>query len=103
MEELIAGLTQSIGYIKTTDYIWVGVMECKTARKYKFEVYWFYGAENYDYEDEIEDQINHADTRMCKTLKEAYAHGFDAIRKTLQDDSTVTISITDLVAKDEEE
>ena len=102
-KELTVELTKAIGYIKKTDYLWVGIVECKTAKKYKYEVLWFYGADHYDFEEPVDNQIENAETRMCKDLKEAYAYGFDAIRKTLIEDPKIEVVITDLVAKYEEE
>lgn len=103
MERLIAGLTEAINYVTINqEYLWVGVIECKTAKKYKFEVFWFYGNENYDHEETIEDQISHAETRMCTDLKQAYAYGFDAIKKRLEAYPLTRISITDLTKTNEE-
>lgn len=97
MEELIKGLTEAIGYFKETDYLWVGIIEHKKAKKYKFEALWFYGDENYDFEEGIETQIKNSESRMCENLPQAYSYAFEAIKTTLSKDSTVVITITDLV------
>tara|TARA_R110000803_G_scaffold201078_2_gene265753 strand:+ start:403 stop:696 length:294 start_codon:yes stop_codon:yes gene_type:complete len=97
MENLKKALVEAIGYIKLTDYLWVGVIKNEKARKYKYQVFWFYGDDHYDYEDSSKDQLKHAESRMCETVKEAYAYGFDAIKNTQEKNPAVRISITDLI------
>lgn len=102
-KRLKIGLTKTITDCEQNNYLWLGVMECKTARKYKYEVYWFNRADHYWHEDDLEEQYQHADSRMCTSLAEAYAYGFDAIRDYLQEDSSIQIIISDTVEEDREE
>ena len=50
---LITGLTSAIKTCKKDNYLWVGVVNHPKAKRYKYEVLWFYGAENYDIEESI--------------------------------------------------
>lgn len=101
-KKLTEALKNTILYYNNREsYMWIGVCENKKSRKYKFEVRWFFGAEHYDHEDTLNNQIEHAETRMCESLKEAYAYGFDEIREVLQENEMTRIRITDLTEHDE--
>ena len=78
--------------IKAKDklFLWVGVIENKKARKYKYELYWF-SEEDYHEEDSIEDHYFNANSMLCETLKEAYAYGFEAVKDAVKLGGTIKI------------
>lgn len=98
IDELIEGLSETIINYQHIDdnYLWVGVVLNEKARKYRYEVFWFYGAEDYKIEENLKDQILQAENRMCESLKKAYAYGFDAIREILELNPMTRVRITDL-------
>lgn len=104
----ISGLVDGLNKAATShnypnEFFWIGIIPDPKARKYKFEVLWFNGLEHYDNEEDVENQISNAESRMCEDLKQAYAYGFDALRKALKEEPELRVSITDLTKPDEEE
>lgn len=83
---------------QNTDFIWIGIIETPNARKYKFEFYWFNSINDYEVDEDIEFHIANCNSRMCLSVKQAYANAYHYIRNTLEEASESKIIIMDLTA-----
>lgn len=92
--------------VSGTEFVWVGIIENKKARKYKYEMYWLNSVDSLDdllEEGELTVDINECESRMCESLKQAYSNGYLQIRNGLEESSTTNIHITDLTTRNIEE
>ena len=93
--------------ISGNEFVWIGIIENKKARKYKYEMYWLNSADSLN--DLLEDNegltvnLYDCESRMCLSLKQAYANGYMQIRNALEKDSTTNICFTDLTERDDED
>lgn len=80
------------------DYIWIGIIENKKARKYKYEAYWFNSDEhlreylNISYYEKV---IDSSDSKMCENIRQAYSNCFYHIKKFLEEFPNAMVSIND--------
>tara|TARA_R110000822_G_scaffold175101_2_gene314805 strand:+ start:286 stop:561 length:276 start_codon:yes stop_codon:yes gene_type:complete len=69
----------------------VCVKHNKKATIYKYEVYWF--NTNSDYDELSNSNEQEFNTRLCDTITEAYAYGFDAIQESYREYPNIRIKI----------
>lgn len=90
---------------QANEFVWIGIIENKKAKKYKYEMYWLNSVDNL--EELLEDNegfdvnIFDCESRMCLSLKQAYAEGYIQIRNALEKDYTTNILFTDLTERED--
>ena len=107
MEILKESLRDTIkkNYYSNKEFIWIGSIEHKRARKYKYEIFWLKTEDLWmqdkciDFEDK---HFDNCETRICETIKEAYAYGFNEIKDSLKEEPNSSINIIDLIIREDE-
>jgi hypothetical protein len=93
------------------EFIWIGVIEHKRAKKYKYEIFWLKTEDLWMEEEGVDlahisfgfNHFDNCETRICETIKEAYAYGFNEIKESLEEDPNCVIKIIDLVTTENED
>ena len=105
LEHSLHNIVGDIDFVNR-DYIWIGIIENKKARKYKYEVYWFNSDEHYEEYVNIvgsKKVIDSSDSRMCIDIRQAYSNCFFQIKKFLEEFPNAMVSINDFTEVNIEE